>query len=31
VLSPAAGSAAERIYPVGNGLLLAGAGTSVYR
>jgi hypothetical protein len=31
VLSPAAGSAAERIYPVGNGLLLAGTGTSLYR
>lgn len=31
VLSPAAGSAADRVYPVGSGLLLAGAGTSLYR
>jgi len=31
VLSPAAGSASSRVFPVGRGLLLAGAGTSLYR
>ena len=31
VLSPAAGSASSRVFPVGRGLLLAGTGTSLYR
>jgi hypothetical protein len=31
VLSPAAGSATSRVFPVGSGLLLAGTGTSLYR
>jgi hypothetical protein len=31
VLSPAAASATERVYPVGAGLLLAGTGTALYR